>query len=665
MAAIWGKINLKGTDEKTSLSDVSELMCAPYNQKCRLDKINEYTNDNIYMGCGLIYVNDFVAEETMPVYDKERQIILTADCIIDNREELIASINSEIKGVLADKYDEISDGAILVNAYRIWGIDFLYKLRGLFSIAIYDIRTNTLTIASDPLSSRCIYYYQDGADVYFSTLLAPILNCNSNIKVNKEMIFDYLCAPGLMPNISATDTPYENVFKVEPGCCITFSFSENLKTASSYSTNHISKEIRHYYSYGRIYKEEIKKLKTAKQIGDKFKEIFLSCVEDAIKTTGDVAISLSSGLDSASVGAVAARSLSKQNKKLYTYTYVPYENNIKKERKDYVYDETEDVGLLTAMYPNMVAHFLNNKGKNFYSELEKGIDIMEIPYKAFVNIPNLCEIYDEAHKQGCRVVLTGQAGNSTISHGYIDDVLYDIYSKKKFFSFIKYLNHYSKTVGESRRAALKGCINYFNYANEVYSGKQNIPYQIDNQFINKDAIKGYDFEKRFKEHNIPKPVSVPLPSNEYRDNLFRPAIYSYLGEFETKLGLANGIILRDPTMDIRIMDFCYNLPYKYFAYEGVPRWLIRFNLSDLLPDRYINDWMRYGVQNSDSILRIRRDWEEIKDEIVKKTESSQLYEFMNADKINEFITSFTSIDDNEADYLLTNLITVCVAAKFI
>ena len=75
--------------------------------------------------------------------------------------------------------------------------------------------------------------------------------------------------------------------------------------------------------------------------------------------------------------------------------------------------------------------------------------------------------------------------------------------------------------------------------------------------------------------------------------------------------------------------------------------------------------MRYGVQNSDSILRIRRDWEEIKDEIVKKTESSQLYKFMNADKINEFITSFTSIDDNEADYLLTNLITVCVAAKFI
>ena len=88
-------------------------------------------------------------------------------------------------------------------------------------------------------------------------------------------------------------------------------------------------------------------------------------------------------------------------------------------------------------------------------------------------------------------------------------------------------------------------------------------------------------------------------------------MYSYLGELDTKLGLAHGIVIRDPGRDSRMISFCYNMPYKYFAHNGIPRWLIRGNFVDLLPHSLLDNLLRYGLQNADWINRLDRDWKEI------------------------------------------------------
>ena len=91
----------------------------------------------------------------------------------------------------------------------------------------------------------------------------------------------------------------------------------------------------------------------------------------------------------------------------------------------------------------------------------------------------------------------------------------------------------------------------------------------------------------------------------------KKALYTYLGEFETKMGLKYGVVLRDPTADIRMISFCYHMPYKYFAYNGVPRWLVRNNFQEELPNNIVNNWMRYGVQNADCFIRMKREWKRI------------------------------------------------------
>ena len=72
---------------------------------------------------------------------------------------------------------------------------------------------------------------------------------------------------------------------------------------------------------------------------------------------------MSSGLDSASIGVLAARLLEKERKNLYTYTYVPYENEAH-TAKNLVTNEESDVRRIASQYPNMKLTFLNNSGKN-------------------------------------------------------------------------------------------------------------------------------------------------------------------------------------------------------------------------------------------------------------------------------------------------------------
>ena len=71
---------------------------------------------------------------------------------------------------------------------------------------------------------------------------------------------------------------------------------------------------------------------------------------------------MSSGLDSASIGVLAARLLEKERKNLYTYTYVPYENETH-TAKNLVTNEESDVRRIASQYPNMKLTFLNNSGK--------------------------------------------------------------------------------------------------------------------------------------------------------------------------------------------------------------------------------------------------------------------------------------------------------------
>lgn len=624
MSAIWGNIQYKN-----ELPDTPLPLQAIYRKKCKLDRIREHRTARALFGCGIQYITEESIQEQLPIHSNERQLLFTADAILDNRKELLAELSIQDT--------QTPDGTILYEAYQKWGHDCVSHLHGLFTIAAYELATNTLFLATDPTASRCLYYYHTEEGCTFSTLLDPLLALHPNIEKNELYIEDFLMAPGLCPNLSATETPYENVYKIAAGTCITI------------TPEH--KEVQRYWEP----KQLPLSFKTAKECKAHFLSTFQNCVERALRTNKEVGIALSSGLDSSSVAAFAAKELNKRSKTLHSYTYIPYyETEIEDLPTYMVSNEKEAVLKTVSMYPNIKPKFLNTNGADFYHALPQMLSIMEIPFKAYVNLPSLNELFSTAANDHCKVFLTGQYGNATISYGDIDNVLYEMYLHKHYLSYLRTLNTYCKRAKESRKQALIGCKNYFRHSKSI----QNVAtkeYPVSNPFLNKELQATYPYEERYKDIKLPLSEKSALSKEQYETYLYSLNALTYLGEYETKFGLANGIVLRDPTRDPDIISFCHSIPYKYFAYNGIPRWLVRGCLKEMLPNELLTSFYRYGLQNADWAKRVALNWNSISSSVKEHLNKSFMESYLDAASVQKFFqnneTCFQESDSEESTYL--------------
>ena len=62
-----------------------------------------------------------------------------------------------------------SDTEVLVEAFALWGKAFVYKLNGMFAMAIYDTKDEILWLFRDRLGIKPLYYYMDEEIFAFSS----------------------------------------------------------------------------------------------------------------------------------------------------------------------------------------------------------------------------------------------------------------------------------------------------------------------------------------------------------------------------------------------------------------------------------------------------------------------------------------------------------------
>jgi asparagine synthase (glutamine-hydrolysing) len=625
MSAIWGCIEYK---KKQCTVDT---MSNEYRRKCKLHSIKEVTFGNALIGNGLQIINEEDEHEEMPYIIDDEDAIITADCVLDNRDELIRELLPD-----ADKSDDnscIPSGKLLALAYKKWHYDIASYIRGIFSIAVYDRQNGRLFICTDRTSSRCLYYYRDSSKCLFSTLISPIKELVPELKRNDLYLKDFALIPGLMPGISSSETPWENVFILEAGCYAVISENEI--------------EIKRYYEPAcRKLSGDIDKLK------EEFLDVYGKAVERAIRTNKGVGIALSGGFDSASVAALAAPELEKQGKKLFSYTYVPRYDVSRFYDRRHIINETGYVKELVKMYPSIAPEFLDNDGKSFWGYIDELLDVMEIPFKAFVNLPLLMEIYRKAGEQGCGVFLNGQTGNASVSFGKIDEAVYDLYRNGRFAEAFRYLNNYLKLAGLSRKKWMPKEIKKIRSQKGITGKEVELSADEINPFVNPDLLKGYRFSQRNRSGLSLNNRKAILKREQYRNKLFFLPALSYIGAMETKLGLYTGVVIRDATRDPDVLDFCISFPFEYFCYNGTPRYLIRGFMHDRLPHHILYPVLKVGVQSADWIYRFKSDSDDIYHCISEMTDKSDVEDYLNKKKLKEFAGEKAPlIHKNESRYL--------------
>lgn len=642
MSAIWGVVTL---DRKEKVpGNAKEIFEASYKDSCRIDRYESVSVLNTYIGCGIQYITEEAPNEQLPIVDKERGIIFTADCILDNREDVIELL-------IRYGYDrkllcEEPDGKLMYLTYLCLGKESVKEFRGLFTIAIWDEKKNSLTLISDQVSARCLYYIRRGNLIAFSTLMNPLVKLFTDIEQNMDYYKDFLLANPSVIYVVPGETPYKEIKLMLPATELKFT---------------IEGENAHTYWSVDDKNSNLSSCKSAKEYGNRFLQIYDSCVSDALRTSGEVGIAMSSGLDSSSIGALAARELNKHEKMLHSYTFIPYKKVESAIEGNSVYDESGLVSEIAEMYPNIKTTFLNNHGKNIFEDMDFCMNLLEMPYKTGT-FPNHYEMCEEGAKAGCKVFLNGGFGNNTVSFGEMNHILYDLYSKKRFGTLLLYMDRYGKHEKIGRRKMLTQLLKSFRIFNKKH--KNFLEHFVPNNFFLVPSIlKEYDFKKRFSLDQRMVISEGYINNEKYKDHVRATGLLIYLGIFETKFGLKTGMLLRDPTKDIRMISFCAQLPYEIFAYEGTPRWLIRNQFDEFLPKALLNKWQQKGMLNIDWMNRIYRDWEKIKPELLQHISVNMLDEWIDKKKIINVVESIGK--DKEKDtYAITYICAIDAIIEF-
>ena len=178
-----------------------------------------------------------------------------------------------------------TDAERILSAYEAWGADCVDHLIGDFAFAIWDKRSRRLFCARDHFGVKPFFFARAANCFIFSNAI-NFLRCDPRVSdaLNETAIGDYL-AFGLNQDLAGTT--FRDIQRLPPAH--TLSLTNGSLTTRRYWTPAVKNEIR--------FRDE-------QSYADRFSELFSTAVSDRLRTDR-VSVSMSGGLDSTSVAAIA------------------------------------------------------------------------------------------------------------------------------------------------------------------------------------------------------------------------------------------------------------------------------------------------------------------------------------------------------------------------
>ena len=197
------------------------------------------------------------------------QLSITANARIDGRED-----------------PRIKDAAeLILLAYETWGEDCVKHLIGDFAFSIWDSRSRRLFCARDHFGVKPFFFTHIGNDFQWSTNLNELrADPRVSDRLNETAIGDYLLF-GLNQDLSTTT--FRDIQRLPPAHCLTF--ENGAIRMRRYWAPDTSKEVR---------------FRDPQEYVERFNELLRGAVQDRVGTDR-VAVSMSGGLDSTSLAAIA------------------------------------------------------------------------------------------------------------------------------------------------------------------------------------------------------------------------------------------------------------------------------------------------------------------------------------------------------------------------
>lgn len=572
------------------------------------DDVQIWHSDKVFLGCHAQWIAPESIGEKLPYYDHERKLAITADAIIDNRDELFERLQVDKR-----KRKEITDSELILLSYHKWGEDSPKYLIGDFAFMIWDEKKQQFFGARDPSGYRTLYYFRNHSRFSFCTTIEPLLGLPYIEKqLNENYIAEFLAITGMIDTVDARLTPFKDIEQVPPFHSITI----------------VGKRII-LKRFGTFMPAEKIKLKSNEEYVEAFQDVFQEAVNCRLRTFREIGSQLSGGLDSGAVVGFAVNELQRKSKTLHTFSYIPPKDFVDFTQKRVMPDERPFIKKTVEYVGGISDHYYDFDGRSSYSEIDDYLDVMEMPYKFAENSFWLRGIFEKASEKGVGILLNGDKGNSTISWGSALDYYAILLKRFKWLRLIHELHQYSMNTGGARFRLVPDIVKIgFPIINQMVAknNAEDLPILINSEFAERTGVfsklggYGIDSSGWLASKNLYEQRRIVF------DNI---STWNSGSTFNAKLSLRYKLWKRDPTNDIRVVRYCFSVPEGQFVQNGLDRALIRRATENVLPDQIRLNQRIWGIQGADWLHRMVPHWNMLIEEVKELLKDSNILKFFD------------------------------------
>lgn len=512
------------------------------------DKIGVWTEKHIALGVLSLTNTPQAKHETQPYTFKH--CVTISDSRLDNRKSLCQQLNLNPAS---------SDSQIITHAYLKWHEDCAKHLLGDFSFAIWNKTSNCLFCARDHIGVKPLHYFKNDQLFAIATETRALLQIPEvKAQLDEREMLRTLTTDILMTGEYTEKTPYKNIYRLTP--------------AHQIQANRKSIQKKHYW---KINTNNPIAYKNEQDYVDHYKSLLDESVKARLQGNKNVFSELSGGIDSSMVSATAA----KFDKTLTAITHAAPKNT------RYL-DETKHAKRLCA-HANIKKHLIIDARKYNIVEASKHI-IRSTALPSQVSNPTLAyNIMQAVNQNGGGILLSGFGGDEcATNHGTL---LSTELAQKKAWGQLwreqKSKNKLSKKPYLKRFLALYLKHSFPKlYATIKPKSSINENVSIENLLVNHALIKklslekNYDEFRKFYQCNSIKESEQSLLTGKYSWHLRARIENSNLAAIGFKFEY------RYPLLDIRLLEFCINLPSHMKRKNGWGRYIARQALQNLIPN---------------------------------------------------------------------------------
>lgn len=586
MSGIYGIIRFDGAPvEPEALATMRGAM-AYYGP----DGGGEYCKENVGLGHLLLKVTPEDSFESQPV--KNENITLVTYARLDNRDELVREFNIPVQ-----EQSSMPDSGLVMRAYRRWGERCPDHINGDWQFAVWDKQRKTLFIARDHFGNTGLYYYRNTRFIAFASSIKALLAL-SEVPCRPDMIKVAQVLTAWLGE--GWRTAYEDLYRLPPA-----------HTLRVDGTSVENERYWHPEKFATIrYKDD-------HEYVDHFLHLYTEAIRSRLRSARPIATTLSGGLDSGSVVALAAPMLASAGKSLAAFTSVPA-YDISAVPRNRTGDEWLLASAVAQMAGDNIEHIpLQSKDISLIFAIENQINIHDEPGHAASNHYWIEDVFTQAQARSIGTILTGQFGNFTASFngsGSLRDAFHlgGWRSASRLFRYGE-PDPWLTVKRQILKPLLLPGLKLYRY----YVKEGGIPWK-DYSAIKSSFATKIQLGRRMNAYGHDPTFTMRSSILEGRQMLLETSI----GARWHETGAAFGMAVCDPTADRSIIEYCFKVPDEQYRRRGENRWLIRRAMAGLMPPEVLNNQKR-GLQAADLQDRVRFSLAEIRMSL-ERIEKSEL-----------------------------------------